>query len=268
MRLFEFSHLDEYVDRTPVKNPVDPETDLFLNTDADKWRSDSPYLYAVKNPRGSGYISQIHIPQALYNEHIKGMEHRWPKGQNIKSLFQDNANNRRSLYAGPFSDPRQAAWFAQEVLLDTGNHKAEDLIISKLDEMYGNGDGYLWKELLSQIPTFSGDPINPDEVDRYLGDKEKMAADRAERENALKKKTTLATNAKDYEPFMKKKIKKELMDWFGRMGPAVAKKKFGKVLTGDEMSAKLDKEIDDKGINFFLTGPGSVKLKPIDSLKF
>ena len=52
------------------------------------------------------------------------------------------------------------------------------------------------------------------------------------------------------------------------MGPAVAKKKFGKPLTGDELSARLDKEIDDKGINFFLTGPGSVKLKDIDSLKF
>lgn len=266
MRLFEFvQNLDEYIDKTPVKNPEDPETGLFLNDDAAKWRSQSPYLYAVKVPTGSGYYAQIHIPQGLYNEHIKDMQKRWPKAPS--SLFMDDANNRMSLKQR-FADPRQAAWFAQEILLDTGNMKAEDVILDRLDELYGNGDGYYWHSLLSKVPTFTGKPLDERDADEFFKDKDELLRQRAEREAQLKKKQTLATNAGNYENDRKKQIKRELTAWFTRMGPAVAKKKFGKPLTGDELSARLDKEIDDKGINFFLTGPGSVKLKDIDSLKF
>lgn len=274
MRLFEFADIlvergpqahNPVVNNVPPQYPIDPETDLALNTE-NQW-SRSPYLYAVKNPAGEGYFAQIHIPQSIYRMHIADLHKRWPKAPD--TLFRDEGRQRMTLKA-LFKDPRQAAWFAQNVMFSQ-EHEPKDFILDKLDQMYSqrhDADGHLWNELLRQVPTFEGQPLKSEDAEEFFKDRDAFAASRADREAAMKKRVTLDKNAGSYESDRKKQIKRELMAWFTRMGPAVAKKKFGKELTGNDLSVRLDKEIDDKGINYFLTGPGSVKLKDIDSLKF
>jgi hypothetical protein len=230
MRLFEFGQINEYTDRSPIKNQKDETTGLWLNEKGETWRSASPYLYAVKSPSGSGFIGQIHIPSQLWREHIQDKHQRWPEAPS--SLFTDNLNNRMPIITPVYSDPRQAAWIAQEVLLDTGNHSAQDIIMGYLDWRYSGrrdeNDAYLWFDLLTSVPDFQGPPLTGDDAEEFFADKDKLAQARAEREDAVKKQKTSAINANNFEADRKKKIKRELMNWFTKMGPAVAKKKFGK----------------------------------------
>lgn len=254
MRLFEFITLYEYVEpvagRLPSKYEIDDATGLGVNL-PNQW-SQSPYLGAVKNNKGNGYVAQIHIPQNVWRLSIEGAKNRWPNAP--ETLFQPEARQRIPIRI-PFKDPRQAAWFVQQVLYGD-NMTPDEVILDYLDEKYGNGDGSIWRTVYSKVPTYDGNELTSDDEQRFFSNKQEY-----------QKQQTVKKNTSNYEAQMPAKIKEQLMAFFSNNRKQV-KKKFGKDLTLNQLSAKLDQLINERGIDYFVTSPGSLKIKNVNDLTF
>ena len=247
------SSLYEFVSSSDTsKFPVDADTGLMMNLPK-QW-SQSPYLGAVKNSRGTGYVAQIHIPQSIWSDLVDGKTHKWKNAP--ASFFKDTGNQRTSMIVGPYSDPRQAAWIAQEVLYG-GN--AAEYIEDYFDERYNGGDGSIWRSLKSKVPSFDGAPLEEKDRDAFF-DKLQKHGDEAK---AVERKQA-------YEAMMTKKIKRELMALYSA-NPAMAKKRlaaFGYTGSRNQLEGVIDQLITARGVEFFVTSPGSVKLKNIAALTF
>lgn len=270
MRLFEFCQLDEYndeSDRAPSKFYVDPTSGLAMNLEHQWTENGSPYLYAVKAPGGKWY-GQLHINQKFYNQHIKDLATRWPGAP--KSLIQDASKDRIPIKK-PFEDPRQAAWFAQRMAWGDSYHSAEDYILDYLDDEYGNNNksGHIWTSLYDRVPAasdFRGDPLTWHDRGSFHKEKRELEDFKKERREKQKLDQTQRKNEKElgggFAARMTKEIKKEWNSFYQAHGLAAAKKKFGKNLsTLDQIDSILDKEIEERGFEYFMTGPNSVRVK-------
>lgn len=248
MRFHEI--IGEAASNLPTKYEIDPETDLAMNP-PQQW-SQSPYLGAVRSKGGKGYMAQIHVPQSVWVQVVDHKQGKW--GNAPKSFFNDTGNQRPAMIVDGFADPRQAAWFTQEVLYG-GELPPADIIEDYFDERYNAGDGSIWRSIKDHIPQFSGEPLTAQDEEAFFA-----AQDQKSAENVVKKNTS------DYERQMPLKIKKALVDFYSK-NRALAKKRLGTdSLNG--IDAAADKLIASKGVAFFMTSPGSVKMKDIASLKF
>lgn len=206
---------------------IDPDTNLALNS-PNQW-SQSPYLGAVRY-NDEKYISQICIPQSIWEKIIHQNHQKW-KDVLPQSFLHTNTANIRAFLT---EDPRQAAWFMQSVLYSDDND-AEELIEDYLEMKYLNGLGDLWEDLIKSVPEFEGEALKPDnEIDFF----NKFDAE------TRKKITIQRKNAIEYDKTMRRKIDAEIK------------------------LNKLNINIDDYGIEFFTTSKGSVKLKDFKSLVF
>lgn len=227
------------------KYTTDPSTGLKLNQ-PNQW-SQSPYLYAVKSKSGK-YNAQIHIPQSIWSSMVQGKAHKWSSAP--QSFFSQDGKLRNTMLVGPFQDPRRAAWLAQTILF---SDRAEDYIEDYFDEKYNDGDGSIWRSLLKEIPQFDGAPLEEK-------DKEEFFASISNKE--------LDTKKQKYEETMTKKLRQALFDFYDK-NKALAKKRLPNY-TGsrNQLMGVIDKLIADKGLDYFLTSPNSVKFKDIASLTF
>lgn len=247
MRLFEFVDVASNI---PQKYPIDDDTGLALNP-PNQW-SQSPYLGAVKSPSGNGYIAQIHIPQEVWSKEIEGRKSRWQTAPD--GLFNYEGRQRPPIRV-KFDDPRKAAWFVQNTLY--GEKDPSDIIIDWLDEKYGDGNGSSWKSLARAAPNFDGEILTS-------ADEREFFANKAERD----RQQTVKTNTVDYNKNMPAKIKQAMVDFYMK-NKQLAKKRLGiSNLTPNKLNAKVDELIADKGVDYFLTAPGSIKIKDIASLTF
>lgn len=206
---------------------IDPDTDLALNT-PNQW-SQSPYLGAVRF-NDETYISQICIPQAVWEKLIHQNHQKW-KDVLPQSILHTNTGNIRGFST---KDPRQAAWFMQAVLY-SGDNDTEELIEDYLEMKYLGGLGDLWNDLIAQIPEFEGEALTSENELEFF---KKFDAE------TRKKISTQRKNAIDYDKTMRRKINAELQ------------------------ARKLNIDIDYYGIEFFVTCRGSVKLKDFKTLTF
>ena len=244
-----YSEIFEAAPNIPQKYLIDDETDLALNLPS-QW-TQSPYLGAVKNPKGDGYIAQIHIPQEVWVRMVEQNPQKWSNAP--ESFFKSVGNQRIAMRVG-FADPRQAAWFTQEVLYG-GDHPPIEVFESFFDEKYNGGNGELWRSLKKQVPHFEGAPIASEDEAEYFANPEEF-----------RKKAQIHKNTSAYYEKMPGKIKKALLDFFSR-NQALFKKRTGqKPKSQNEMSSMIDALVDKLGIEHFVTGPGSVKMKDIASL--
>lgn len=248
MRLFEFT--DPAAINIPSKYPIDDDTGLALNL-PNQW-SQSPYLGAVKNPKGSGYVAQIHIPQEVWSKEIEGRNSRWENAPS--GLFNHEGRMRPPLRVA-FSDPRKAAWFVQQVLY--GEKDPSEIIVDWLDEKYNGDGGQVWRSLAKSAPNFDGEALT-------ASDEESFFANQQERQKA----NTVKTNTNAYNKEMPEKIKRTMVDFYMK-NKQLAKKRLGLTnLTPNKIDAKVDELIASKGVDYFLTTPGGVKIKDIASLSF
>lgn len=213
--------------KLPDRYFIDPESNLALNT-PNQW-SHSPYLGAVKDALLKNYITSIHIPQEIWHKVVFSNHQKWKNAP--ATLLHENVSSIR-VYG--FEDPRQAAWFMQE-LLYSGNVDTEELIEDYLERKYCGGDGELWDDLLMCVPEFEGKPIDVTDEKEYFN-----KFDAATR----KKIDTVRKNTASYESNMTRRIQRELD------------------------ALKINVNIDDYGLEFFLTSYGSVKLKDLTKLNF
>lgn len=241
--------INEFAVDLPSKYEIDPETNLAMNLPK-QW-SQSPYLGAVKSSKGSGYMAQIHIPQHVWSEVIDQKKGKWRNAPD--SFFHETGNRRPSMIISGFQDPRRAAWIAQEVLF--GGHTAE-IIEDYFDERYNGGDGSIWRSLASKAPSFTGKPLD-------ASDEEKFFSQRDPKNPAVIQKK----NADAYNSMMPDKIKKALVDFYSQ-NRSLAKKRLGFNGSLAQLEDVVDKLIASKGVEYFVTTPGSVKLKDIASLQF
>ena len=242
----------------PAQYMIDDATDLALNTEG-QW-SKSPYLGAVAASNRKGYLAQINIPQEIWRQLIQQNPHKW-SDKLPPAYFNEQGQSRPPIRVA-FADPRQAAWFMQEVLY---GGDAKDLIEDYLEQYLG-GPGDLWKDLLSKVPTFDGEPLTSADEKDYFADPEVFRQRREERRKAAQDAKTAATNASNYHPEMSRKIKRELVNFFLK-NSQLAKRRFGqKFKTRQELEQAVDHVVDQKGVDYFVTAPGSVKLKDIASL--
>lgn len=247
----------EAAPRIPTKYLVDPDTDLALNAQG-QW-SQSPYLGAVKASTGDGYYAQIHIPQAVWVAMVQQNPHKWA-GHAPETFFNEVGNQRPPMRVR-FADPRQAAYFAQEVLYG-GDWETKDIIEDFFEQQYLGGDGALWQEIKSQVPQFEGTPLGAGDEQTYFADPEEFNR----RREAAKQARTQAKNADNYAPGMERKIKNELMSFYLK-NSKLAQKRFGmKFKHKGELEQAIEAVIADKGVDYFTTAPGAVKLKDIASL--
>lgn len=246
MRYYE---LFEFAPNIPQKYMVDDETDLALNLPS-QW-TQSPYLGAVKSPKGEGYVSQIHIPQTVWTAMVDQTPSKWSNAP--KSFFNATGNQRPSMRVS-FADPRQAAWFSQEALYG-GDWSAQDVIEDYFEELYCGGDGAVWRHVKSQVPSFEGAPLESKDEAEWM-------ANHAER----KKQITVQNNTSDYNAKMPEKIKAELLAFYSK-NKQITRKRFGSNIKSlNDLKHAISDKVDEKGIDFFLTVPGGVKLKNIPSL--
>jgi hypothetical protein len=243
-----FQEILEAASRLPGKYMVDDSTDLALNL-PNQW-SQSPYLGAVKSPNG-GYMAQIHVPQDVWVAMVEQNPHKWSKAP--RSFFNPTPNQRPSMIVQGFKDPRQAAWFAQEVLYG-GDHKTLDIVEDYFDQRYNEGSGELWKSIRSQTPSFDGEALT-------AADEQTFFANRDEH----KKAQTVQKNTADYDKTMKTKIRDTLVAFYTK-NKALAKKRLGNIKSINQLGQAVDQAIERLGVNHFVTAPGSVKLKDVASL--
>lgn len=213
--------------KLPNRYFIDPETNLALNT-PNQW-SHSPYLGAVKDSMHKHYVTSIHIPQEIWTKVISSNHQKWKNAP--ASLLQENIT---SIRVRGFKDPRQAAWFMQE-LLYSGNVDTEELIEDYLERQYCNGLGDLWDNLLMSVPEFEGTALEASDEKDYF---KKFDAETRKKIDTQRKNTAM------YETNMRRKIERELQ------------------------ALKLNINVDDYGLEFFLTAYGSVKLKDLSKLNF
>lgn len=214
--------------KLPTRYFVDPETNLALNT-PNQW-SHSPYLGAVKDHTLKNYITSIHIPQEIWTKVIFNNQQKWKNAP--PSLLRENIGSIR-VYG--FEDPRQAAWFMQE-LLYSDNVDTEELIEDYLEMKYCNGNGDLWNDLLLSVPTFEGTALEASDEKEYF---KKFDAE------TRKKIDTIRKNTAAYESNMRMKIKNELR------------------------RLKMDEAlVDEFGVEYFLVEYGKVTLKDLKKLTF
>ncbi len=213
--------------KLPDRYFIDPESNLALNT-PNQW-SHSPYLGAVKMADSPNYTTSIHIPQEIWNKLVFSNHQKW---KNAPAYFLHE--NIGSIRVYGFQDPRQAAWFMQE-LLYSDNVDTEALIEDYLERQYCGGNGDEWDDLLMCVPEFEGQPLNATDEKEYFKKFDPVTR---------KKIDTIRKNTAMYETNMRRKIQRELD------------------------SLKLNINIDDYGLEFFLTSYGSVKLKDLATLNF
>lgn len=215
--------------KLPERYFVDPDTNLAMNT-PNQW-SQSPYLGAVRNStKTDEYVVDIHMPNAIWDKLINQNHQKWKEVLPTSALHSNYANIR----INGFKDPRQAAWIMQEVLY-SDEYDTEELIEDYLEMKYLEGLGDIWNDLINKVPTFEGEPITSDQENEYFG---KFDAE------TRKKIDTQRKNAIEYDKVMRRKIQKQLDD------------------------LKLDINIDDFGIEYFVTSYGSVKLKDFSAMSF
>lgn len=211
----------------PNRYFVDPDTNLALNT-PNQW-SHSPYLGAVKLKDCKDFTTSIHIPQEIWAKIVFSNHQKWKNAP--ASLLHDNVG---SIKVFGFKDPRQAAWFAQE-LLYSDNVDTEELIEDYLERQYCGGLGDLWDNLLMSVPEFKGQPLDTTDEKEYF----KRFDAETRKKIDIQRKNTAA-----YESSMTRKIQREL----------------------DTLKLKVN--IDDFGLDFFLSSYGSVKIKDLTTLNF
>lgn len=249
--------LEAAAPRIPARYLIDPETDLALNAEG-QW-SRSPYLGAVKSSTGSGYVAQIHIPQAVWVAMVQQNPHKW-SGHAPETFFNEVGNQRPPMRVA-FADPRQAAYFAQEVLYG-GDWDTKDVIEDYFEQQYLGGQGEIWQHIKSQVPQYEGKPLGADDEETYFADPEAFNS----RREAAKKAQTQAKNASNYEPEMLKKIKSQLSDFYVK-NPKLAQKRLGiKFKHRSQLEQVINDVVDSLGVNYFVTAPGSVKFKDLASL--
>lgn len=214
--------------KLPSRYFVDPETNLALNT-PNQW-SHSPYLGAVKDSTLKNYTTSIHIPQEIWTKVVFNNHQKWKNAP--ATLTQENVTSIK-IYG--FADPRQAAWFMQE-LLYSDNVDTEELIEDYLEMKYCNGNGDLWNDLLLSVPAFEGTPLDASDEKEYF---KKFDATERKKIDVIRKNTAV------YESNMRMKIKNELRRI--KMPEAL---------------------VDQFGIEYFLTEYGKVTLKDLKKLTF
>jgi len=245
-----YSEIIEAAANLPTKYEIDPDTDLAMNL-PNQW-SQSPYLGAVKAKSGSGYIAQIHIPQAIWTSMVDQNPAKWSNAP--ASFFNETGNQRIPMIVGRFADPRQAAWYAQEVLFG-GDIQPKEIIEDYFDEKYNDGDGSVWRGLKQNVPAFEGTALT-------AADEAQFFATRGNSPEAVQKK-----NTDEYNRAMPAKIKKAMYDLFSH-NRDLAKKRLGFKGSLEQLKVKIDQLVDQRGVDFFMTAPGSVKMKDLASLKF
>lgn len=191
--------------------------------------SQSPYLGAVRYDDDT-YIAQICIPQAVWEKVIHQNHQKW-KDVLPQSLLHTNTGHIRGFLT---KDPRQAAWFMQAVLYSEDND-TEELIEDYLEKKYLGGLGDLWDDLIAKTPEFEGEALTAENELEFF---KKFDAE------TRKRITTQRKNAIAYEKTMRRRIIAELQ------------------------FRKIDANIDDFGIEFFVTSTGSVKLRDFKTLTF
>ena len=249
--LFE-TNLLEYSRESDDRNPTDPATGLKMNL-PNQW-SKSPYLFAVHAPKGDGYVAQIHIPQGVWDEMVDGKQYKWANAP--KSFFERSGKDRPSMVVGKFADPRQAAWYGQQVLL---GDRADEYIEDYFDERYNGGDGSIWRSLKAKVPSFDGKPLELEDRDEFFSSNKK----KSDEQNAIEKQEA-------YNRKFTKVIKDGLTNLY-LQNPALAKKrlaKYGYTGSRNQLPGIIDQVFDDKGLDFFMKRPGSVEIKDLPSLTF
>jgi hypothetical protein len=173
-----YSELFEFAPNIPQKYMIDDETDLALNA-PEQW-TQSPYLGAVKSPDGKGYIAQIHIPQAVWVDMVQNNPAKWA---NAPKTFFNSVGNQRQAMRVHFDDPRQAAWFAQEVLYG-GDWAPKDIIEDYFEEKYCGGDGAVWRDIKRSAQTLMALRYKVTDKDRYFKDPEEFRRHVQQQKNA------------------------------------------------------------------------------------
>jgi len=252
MRAYEF--LNEALSDFPGipsnrRKYYDDESGLYLNA-IQQW-SLSPYLGAVDAKNGK-FKAQIHIPQDAW-QHIIQDNEKW-RGHLPPTFFNDAGQNRSTIQIQGFSDPRQAAWLVQTILY--GTEDTNELIDDYLTVKYIEGHNGItaWRDILRDMPTFDGRPMDEDDADEWL-------------QNATKrnKAARIAINTNHYAQEMPSKI----IDAFTK---ALSNKPARRKVLGNakyslnKVKDIVQNAINQLGIEYFVTSPGSIKLK--DPLSF
>lgn len=271
MRLYEFTlPVEEAINYG--SHPVDPESGLIMNT-INTWAR-SPYLGAISNPQGSGYLLQIHITQGIWENVINNQINKWKNSSMPQSMFNPAGSHRSPIRFGPFKDPRQAAWVYQTILYDS-SYNAYDIIDDYFTGAYIEGlssaDAFKRAagDILRRIPEFTGDPLEEKDREEWfkknavdMGDKNVHIAARNPRDEELAKEVT---QKKNIEAFNKKApglITKEILDVADTK--ALRRKIFGKRnITTNQIKQAVNNAIEDLGLEYFMQG---IKVK--DPLTF
>jgi hypothetical protein len=208
--------------------------------------SKSPYLGAV-NVTGTGYVAQAHIPQTVWAEVIQDN----PKWHNVlpDTFFSPKGNNRSPIRIAKTRDPRQAAWIVQALLY--GHEDFGDLLDDYLTLKYIEGKPGIdaFRTALRDLPKFDGEPLT-------VADAEEWTRNHAERQSADTKKQ----NTSKYDEQMPKRIITAFVDAMKK--GAARKKVFGTAkMSLTQVTTVVAAAIAKNGISYFVTAPGSVKIK-------
>jgi hypothetical protein len=240
----------ESATRMPEKYLIDQDTGLALNL-PNQW-SESPYLGAVRDSKNGGYMAQVHIPQMVWSDMVSDNPGKWNNAP--ESFFQPVGNRRPSMIV-QFNDPRQAAWFSQEVLYG-GDFSTREVIESYFDERYNKSSGEIWRNIKAKAPDFSGEALKSSDEERIFANSEEQ-----------KKQVQMQKNASEYEPKMISRIKTHLLDFYTR-NKAFAAKKLGKFKSLRELESLIDDVINKLGVEHFVTSAGSVRLKNASDISY
>lgn len=219
----------------PSKYFIDDDSGLAINLPS-QW-SISPYLGAVKFQNCTTYSANIGIPQHVWEKVINNNRNKWTNAP--ESLFNGVIQNRPRIVISGFVDPRQAAWLMQNVLYSDDYDSAE-LIEDYLEMKYCSGSGEIWNDIISNIPSeFGGSLLTLDDEKKYF---DKFDTETRKKIKIQKK------NEIEYIKTMKYKIKREFI----------------------KLNLNLDSSelVDNFGIEYFVTKPGSVVLKNLNYVDF